>query len=79
METLVIAVKREHRKQVSPTWKSRLEKLEGVRVLNGRSPYRARVEATAEGFAELERRFGTTCHIEPVIEHEPLRATASGS
>jgi hypothetical protein len=74
MEALIVAVKRECLGSVSPNWKQSLAKIDGVRLLNGSSPNRARLEATPVAIREIERRFGHSFHIERPVEHHRLMA-----
>ena len=72
MSTYVIAVKRERREDVTADWSEALRDAPGVEVTGESGGRRVTVRATDDGIDELRSRVGAFCHIEPLIEHEPL-------
>lgn len=72
---LVISVRRAHRDDVPEDWVDQVLHIEGVTALGDPLFGRITVSATAEGRAILERAFGETCIIEPVIRHRTQKPT----
>ena len=68
---LAIALKRAARQATPTAWTARLDDIEGVRVI---SEQHGRIIVDVEDDEtrlRLERALGGSCHIEPLVTHQP--------
>lgn len=75
MNTYVIAVRREHRKQVQEDWAEPLFRMKDLEIEGDPRHLRLLASGSEAVLQAVTSQFSTFCHIEPVMEHLPLSRT----
>ena len=68
----VIALKRARRDQAPSDWVDQLQEIEGLQFITEARAKRVLVEAPPDAIEAVRTRLGAYCHIEPLIEHNPM-------
>ena len=68
----VIALKRARRDQAPSDWVDQLREIEDLRFVGEARAKRVLVEALPDAIEAVRARHGAYCHVEPLIEHNPM-------